>query len=272
MIKYFILENYLRRIENLYWARNYDPSRTQIEENSKFSQNGLDHVRGSAKLERLLKELGRPLDSDDQSMRSIHWILFACLSDHAPISIRRILEIGTFDGETTFVLSKLFPAAEIVTVELPENDPIFRSSYARDDVQTLNDFKTRQSANLKGENIIHKGINSFFLSGQIKGEFDLIWVDGGHLYPEVAWDICNAYHFSSPGGFIMVDDVITHHRGFRDAYVSPDSHRVLEYVAARTHETPTYFLKRNNAQWSAVPRRRKFVAMLRKTAVSAISS
>ena len=183
MIKYFILENYLRRIENLYWARNYDPSRTQIEENSKFSQNGLDHVRGSAKLERLLKELGRPLDSDDQSMRSIHWILFACLSDHAPISIRRILEIGTFDGETTFVLSKLFPAAEIVTVELPENDPIFRSSYARDDVQTLNDFKTRQSANLKGENIIHKGINSFFLSGQIKGEFDLIWVDGGAFVP-----------------------------------------------------------------------------------------
>lgn len=265
MIKYFVLENYLRRLENLYWARSYDPSRTQVEESSKFAQAGLDYARGSEKLERLLKTLGRPLDGDDQSMRSIHWILFACLSDHAPIPIRRILEIGTFDGETTFILSKLFPASEIVTVELPEDDPIFRSSYARDDVQTLNDFKTRQSANLKADNIIHKGINSFFLPGQIKGEFDLIWVDGGHLYPEVAWDICNAYHFCSPGGFVMVDDVITHHRGFRDAYVSPDSHQVLEYVAARTRETPIYFLKRNSAQWSAIPRRRKFVALLQKT-------
>lgn len=161
MIKYFVLENYLRRLENLYWDRSYDPSRTQVEENSKFAQAGLDYARGLEKLERLLKELGRPLDSDDQSMRSIHWILFACLSDHAPIPIRRILEIGTFDGETTFILSKLFPTAEIVTVELPEDDPIFRSSYARDDVQTLNDFKTRQSANLKADNIMHMGVNSW---------------------------------------------------------------------------------------------------------------
>ncbi|MCX7184835.1 MAG: class I SAM-dependent methyltransferase [Nitrosospira sp.] len=266
MIKYFVLENYIRRLEYFLWARNYDPSRTQIEEDSKFVQSGLDYACGSAKLERLLKELERHLNSDDQSMRSIHWILFACLSEHSPIPIRRILEIGTFDGETTFILSKLFPTSEIVTVELPEDDPIFHSSYARDDVQTLNDFKTRQSANLKADNIIHKGINSFFLPGKIEGGFDLIWVDGGHLYPEVAWDICNAYHFCSPGGFIMVDDVITHHRGFRDAYVSPDSHQVLEYVATRTHETPIYFLKRNSTQWSAIPRRRKFVALLRKTA------
>jgi predicted O-methyltransferase YrrM len=264
LIKYFVLENYIRRLEYFFWARSYDPSRKQIEENSKFTQSGLDYACGSAKLELLLKELERPLDSEDQSMRSIHWILFACLSDHSPIPIRRILEIGTFDGETTFILSKLFPNSEIVTMELPEDDPIFRSSYARDDVQTLNDFKARQDINLKADNIIHKGINSFFLPGQIKGEFDLIWVDGGHLYPEIAWDICNAYHFCSPGGFIMVDDVITHHRGFHDAYVSPDSYRVLEYVVARTCETPTYFLKRNNTQWSAVPRRRKFVSLLRK--------
>ena len=237
----------------------------QIEENSKFIQSGLDYARGSAKLERFLKELGRPLDSDDRSMRSIHWVLFACLSDHSPVPIRRILEIGTYDGETTSILSKLFPASEIVTVELPEEDPIFHNSYARDDVKTLNDFKARQSANLKADNIIHQGINSFFLPGKIKDEFDLIWVDGGHLYPEVAWDICNAYHFCSPGGYIMVDDVITHHQGLRDAYVSPDSHQVLEYVAARTRESPTYFLKRNNARWSAVPHRRKFVALLQKT-------
>ena len=264
MIKYFVLENYLRRLEPLLWWRAYDPGRREAEEKSKFASFGLDYERGSEKLDRLLKEIGRPLDSGDHSMRSIHWLLFACLSEQSPIPIKRILEIGTYDGETAFILSKLFPASEIVTVDLPDDDPIFHTSYARDDAQTVADFKARQKANLKASNIKFFGVNSFFLPGTIDGEFDLIWVDGGHLFPEVAWDICNAYRFCSPGGFIMVDDVITHPRGFRDAYVSPDSYQVLEYAAARTRGTLTYFLKRNSARWSAVPRRRKFVALLKK--------
>lgn len=266
MIKYFVLENYLKHLEPWLWGSTYDAVRAEAEEKSKYAALGLDYERGLAKLERVLGELVGPLDSVERSMRSSHWVLFACLSELSSMPIKRILEIGTYDGETALILAKLFPASEIVTVDLPEDDPIFRGSYVRDDAQTLADFKARQGVNLKPGNIKFKALNSFFLPEQVDGGFDLIWVDGGHLYPEVAWDICNAYSLCAPGGYIMVDDVITHPRGFRDAYVSPDSHRVLEYVVARTHEALAYFLKRNGARWSAVPRRRKYVALLRKSA------
>ena len=257
---------HLRRLEYYFWAHTYDQSRRQVEEISKFAQSGLNYERGLAKLDQLLQEIGRPLNFDDQSMSSIHWILFSCLSDHSPMPIKRILEIGTFDGETTSILSKLFPESQIVTVELPDEDPIFHSSYGRDDTQTLNEFKARLKANLRADNITPLRMNSFFLPGKIEGKFDLIWIDAGHLYPEVAWDICNAYHLCSHNGFIMADDVIAQHWGPRNPhYGSPDSHQVLKYVVARTHETLTYFLKRNSAEWSAVPRRRKFVALLKRS-------
>lgn len=266
MIKYFVLENYLKHLEPLLWRWAYDAARAEAEERAKFTVLGLDFEKGTTKLEGILNELGRPRDSADRSMRSIHWVLFACLSELSPLPIKRILEIGTYDGETAFILSKLFPASEIVTVDLPEDDPIFHDSYVRDDAQTLAKFKARQRTNLKPENIKYKALNSFFLPGHVEGGFDLIWVDGGHLYPEIAWDICNAYSLCTAGGFIMIDDVIVHPRGFRDSYVSPDSHQVLEYVAARARKAPTYFLKRADARWSAVPRRRKYVALLRKSA------
>jgi predicted O-methyltransferase YrrM len=266
--KYFVLENYLRRLEVLLYGWGYDVERSRREERLKFERAGLDYDRGLVKLDKLISELGRPVESEDRSMRSIHWVLFACLSERSPKPIRRILEIGTYDGETAFLISKLFPEAEIVTVDLPEDDPIFKGSYVRDDPGALAVFKERRNAHLRPANIHYLEINSFFLPGKVNGEFDLIWVDGGHLYPEAAWDVCNAYHLCAPGGIMMVDDVIIHERGFRDTYVSPDSHHVLEYVASRTGEPAAYFLKRNAAKWSAVPRRRKFVALLRKSFVT----
>lgn len=264
MNKYFVWENYLKRIEHYLWAPFYSPSRRQIEESEKFARFGFDYDAGQARLSRVLEDLGKPRDFGGHGMASVHWVLFACLSENPSFRIKRILEIGTFDGETALILSRLFPAAQITTVELPDDDPIFQASYLRDQAQFLEEFKERQSANLKSDNIVLKKINSFFLPGQVQGDFDLIWIDGGHLYPEIAWDICNAYHLCAPGGFLMVDDVIPHARGFRDAYVSPDSYKVLTYAIERTGEKLVCFLKRNNALWSAVPRRRKFVAVWRK--------
>jgi predicted O-methyltransferase YrrM len=258
------LEKILKRIEYFFWQWKYDTVRMQSDEIIKFTHANLDYELGKKKLDGIIKEIGRTKYENDQSARSIHWIIFACLSDHSPILIRRILEIGTFDGETTSILSKLFPNSEIVTVDLPENDPILRSSYARHDDLKFRDFKIKQTANLEEKNIKALSVNSFFLPREVDGQFDLIWVDGGHLYPEIAWDLCNAYNFCSPNGFIMVDDVIMHPRGFRDAYVSPSSFKVIKYLTLREQVDEFYFLKRNSARWSSVPRRRKFVALLRK--------
>lgn len=247
----------------LYWNRRYDLDRVRELERRRFENAGFSFDDALKQLNGILRELGKPEFGSKNGIGSIHWILFCCISQVS--SIKSILEIGTFDGETTLLLSKVFPDADIVTFDLPDDDPIFTTSYQREDPNYLKEFKTNQQNNLRDDRIEFIKKNSFFLPAMVDRNFDLIWIDGGHLYPEVSWDICNAYHLCSPGGWIMCDDVMLNERGYRDGYVSPDSHEILEYVRKRTNEEVDYFLKRETAKASADPRKRKHVAVLRKS-------
>jgi predicted O-methyltransferase YrrM len=195
-------------------------------------------------------------------MASMHWVLFACVAQR--FEVRRILEIGTYDGGTTLLLSRLFPAADITTLDLPEDDPVFAQSYAREDPAERAAFVERQARNTAGPNIELVKENSLFLPDLALQPFDLIWVDGSHLYPEVAWDICNAHHLCRPGGVLMADDVMPHSRAVRMGYDGPDSYEVLRYLAQRVSDPILYFMKRYAPLWSADPRERKYVAMMLK--------
>jgi len=242
----------------------YDLERIRDEERRKFELAKFDRDRGLLELNKRLLALGKSPYEDSTGMASVHWLLFACL--RSQINIRRILEIGTFDGETTAILAELFAESEIVTIELPDTDPLLRGTYdyVRGDPIALQAFHKRQAINTRSANIIAHRLNSFFLPAQIDGTFDLVWVDGGHLYPEIAWDLCNAYHATRDGGIIMCDDIIVDPLGYRDNYVSPDSYTVLRYITERTGETLQLFLKRESAEWSADPMKRKYVGLLTK--------
>jgi predicted O-methyltransferase YrrM len=222
---------------------------------------GLDCASGLQILNSVLRELhGRPFDFGKDS---VHWLVFACLSDAFP-EAGRILEIGTFDGQFTAILARLFPAAEITTVDLPESDPILRSTYKREVDDAYRRFVAKRDANLAAPNIRFRQFNSAFLLDRVRGPFDLIWVDGGHLYPEVAWDLAAAHHLCRDGGQLLCDDVIPAPDGPRTAYVSPDSYQVLDYFAVRTGETLRLFLKRCAFKHAGVPRKRKYIAMMRR--------
>ena len=222
---------------------------------------GLDCATGLQILNDVLREThGRPVDFGKDS---VHWLVFACLRDALPESAR-ILEIGTFDGQFTAILARLFPAAEITTVDLPESDPILRSTYEREVDAAYRGFVAKRDANLAAPNIRFRQFNSAFLLDRVSGPFDLIWVDGGHLYPEVAWDIAAAHHLCRDGGRVLCDDVIPAPDGPRTAYVSPDSYQVLNYFAVRTGEPLHLFLKRCAFKHAGVPRNRKYIAMMRR--------
>ena len=61
--------------------------------------------------------------------------------------------------------------------------------------------------NIARENITFLETNSFFMpSLNIPQQFDIAWVDGGHSYPTVAWDIMHAYNVTKKGGFLLMDD------------------------------------------------------------------
>ncbi len=253
---------YWRKLRKIWLIRTYDWSRARADQDAAFVAAGLDRVEGMRILDDALKDAQLPPFAASSGMASVHWLLFACLARQR--RIRRVLEIGTFDGETTKLLATVFKEAEIATLDLPADDPILRRTYARGDEEALREYERRVVNNTRSDRITLVRRNSFFLPAVVSGKFDLIWVDGGHLFPEVAWDVCNSYHMLADGGILMCDDVILHPDGMSDGYVSPDSYRVLEYIRERTRDDLWFFLKRDSPEWSADPKKRKYVAVMRK--------
>lgn len=259
--KYLNPVNYKRSLVWHYHKRAYDKNDVVAREMEKFAKHGLDFDKGEAALNDVLAKLGRP--AFDSDFHSIHWLLFGCMSLNG--AAKRILELGTFDGNFTAILAELFPDAAITTVDLPESDPILRATYKRTSPERYARYLAQRQENLARPNVEALEINTFFLLDRVKGPFDIVWADAGHLYPEIAWDMCNAYHLARPGGAILCDDVIPHPKGFtKTGLGNPDSHQVLRYIGERVESETTYFLKRWGAEYAAKPRERKFVALMVK--------
>ena len=265
--KYLDPARYAARFRHHVATKTYNLPEIQEEELKKFSEAGLDVAAGRERLDEILLDIsGRKFDHIDGT-DSVHWLLFSCLSlTDWGRNVRNILEIGTFRGKTTSILKQLFPNAEVVTCDLPEDDPILQSSYRRGDAAALEEYKTVRDSRVCVPGIKFVEQNSFFLPAAAPGPYDLIWMDGGHLYPEVAWDMCNAWHMCKPGGIIMCDDVFTHPNAGDGVYGNLDSHSVIEYLRVRVAADIRYFLKRENPQWSADEKNRKFVARIVKPA------
>lgn len=263
--KYLDPRRYYRRARQFYFASRYDPAATAAAERVKFEAAGLDVEAARARLDEVLLGLSGKRFDHVTGTDSVHWLLLAALSlTPWGRKVRRVLEIGTFRGKTTRILHDLFPEAEIVTCDLPESDPIMNSSYGREDPVVRARHLAKRTQNLDSSRIRFVEANSFFLPSLAPGPYDLIWVDGGHLYPEIAWDLCNAWHAAAEDGMILCDDIFLDPRAGDGVYGGYDSLEALQYLVARAPIKVTYFLKRENPQWSADPKHRKHVALLRK--------
>ena len=191
-----------------------------------------------------LSSLGFRKYDELEGMYSEHLIIFAALakSNHR---IRNILEIGTHNGKTACILARLFPLAKITTIDLKDDDPIFRETYNRE-----NNFKffikTRDDLLSKEKNINFIQINSLELSNSKKSLpiQDLIWVDGAHGYPIVTSDITNAISLMDKKSILMCDDIWKKSKRDDDIYQSIAGFKTLNIFEKakiiRTH----YFRKR----------------------------
>ena len=190
-------------------------------------------------------------------------ILFSAISNHHQVS--RILEIGTATGRSTFMLSQLFPDSKILTIELPESDSVFLD-YAgmKGNIQKLAEFNQTQFRNIREKNIEFVRCNSFFLPAITGETFDLIWVDGGHFFPEVSWDICNAFHYCNTDGHIIVDDVSEARDGKISDKVSSDPRNMLEYLKCRLGIDVDFFLKRTDRRSLSDQAKLKYLGVIRK--------
>ena len=73
-------------------------------------------------------------------MSSEHQVLFSAFSLSSKYNFKNILEIGTFDGTNAFLLSKLFSNAKITTLDLKDEDNLFKETYSRENNDVLKKF------------------------------------------------------------------------------------------------------------------------------------
>ncbi len=173
------------------------------EQDQIFNEIGLSRSDGLTKLNNVLMQYFGENFDETIGMYSEHLVLLSSISCLNK-SIKNILEIGTFDGKTALILSKIFEDANILTIDLPSTDSDFESTYDRQGLcQT---FVENRNKNLENKRIKFLESNSIALVND-EEKYDLIWVDGAHGYPVVSMDIINSYRLCSENGYVLIDDV-----------------------------------------------------------------
>ena len=255
--------NIFRKISNILsfqkLKRNYDYNFFVEDQNSKFKVLGLNRKQA---LEKLLL-IKKKHDLTDRKMSTEHETLFSALSDKIDIPQIEILEIGTYDGANSFLLSLLFQNSNITTVDLPEDDDEFANTYGRR--KDFNQFiKKRDQILSKGKNIEFIKTNSINLINS-KKKFDIIWIDGAHGYPTVCIDIINSFNMLNKNGIALCDDVfLTKPFNEDQTYRSIGAFQTLKSLESEKLISLNLFYKRLDALNNCDPLRRKFIALFTK--------
>ncbi|MEY4401916.1 MAG: hypothetical protein RL072_1781 [Actinomycetota bacterium] len=226
---------------------------------AQFESLGLDYRAACVEADRVVAA-----NSLRRSDSSLHYELFAGIS--RSFRPRRVLEIGTFRGEFTAYLSSLFPDAYIETWDLPEVQEGDMRNYVDKLMVHYHDQRASRLENLGGRtNVqqIRRDSTSLFKETET---FDLIWVDGDHTFPVIAFDLINALRLSNTVSWIAIDDIkLAEMR--RSVLSSTEGFRCIEHLVRSGHVTSRLIYKRVGAsgrRWRD-DRRRKHIAVLRRS-------
>ena len=258
-----MIHKILKKISNFYrfynFKKNYVKETFENEQNQRFNRLGLNRQEAINKLIKI-KEKNNFLD---RRMSSEHEVLFAAISNSSKYSISKILEIGTYDGANSYLLSLLFNNSEIQTIDLDDKDSNFELTYNRKD--NINKFITdRNKIISKGNNIKFKPINSIQLTNY-KEKFDLIWIDGAHGYPVVCIDIINSLKLVNDEGIIICDDVYFKKPTNQDSmYRSIASYETLKSLENEKIISLNFLYKRLDLLDNCDPQKRKFLGFFKK--------
>jgi hypothetical protein len=134
--------------------------------------------------------------------------------------LQNILEVGTFAGGTTYLLSKEFPDSQITTIDLNNFEEYFQQYDHRDKILTSIQ-QGYPEINMQVDSVvrvqtIYKSLspNAKFLTGDLKSvdiaNYDAIIVDGDHTEHGLLADLNYCYANMKPG-LIFVDDCAIAH-------------------------------------------------------------
>jgi len=231
-----------------------------------FSTLELNRSDGLNSLNQVLISLGFDEYTESNGMWSEHLVLFAAIavSDY---KVCKILEIGTFCGQTTLILSKLFPSAKLTTYDLPlkniRNKKIYEYAFSRK-VQDETNFLELRNTNLSQiVDLEFKEKNSLSLTIE-NGAFDLIWVDGAHGYPIVCADIINSFRLLNENGIMICDDVYFRTHKNDSEYTSTASYETLLALKEASLAQVNFVQKRLGLQFNFPKNKKKFLGVCKK--------
>tara|TARA_X000000950_G_scaffold236118_1_gene286813 strand:- start:47 stop:877 length:831 start_codon:yes stop_codon:yes gene_type:complete len=239
----------------IFYEINYDAEKFKEKQSKIFNEISLDYKSGINFFDNL-KNKYEFLKPDNELPHSEHSIFFSSLSLKYQDKFKNILEIGTYNGKNAFLLSQLFAKCKIYTLDLPDNDQIFSSSYKRDTTDLKNLFIKRRNEILnKSKNIEMVKKNSVHLM-YFKNKFDLIWVDGAHYCPIVCFDILNSLKLINTEGFILCDDIsLINYNATIESLKILKAEKIIDYKL---------IYKNVDARKNAHPKRRSYIAVVTK--------
>jgi predicted O-methyltransferase YrrM len=166
---------------------------------------------------------------------------YKIFSNYSTDEKKKILEIGTYKGNFTNFLTKIFPNSEISTIDIPHSlSPDFKNLKTNDYDEAISILnKNLSSANIR------KYIDSSFNLLEIfeKNYFDFIFVDGDHLNPQVTIDIFQSLYLLKKGGIMITDDNLINKNQNTDD-VNLDSYETLKYLKNIDKITLELFIKK----------------------------
>lgn len=137
---------------------------------------------------------------------------------------QNLFEFGTFMGATTLLLAENTPPnAHIVTLDLPQdcashtahktqdvlkdghaNDAFLTHTFASQGARCIQ----RADASVQGKvtQVLENSLDLDVNARGYKGQFDFVFVDGGHAYNIVKRDTENAYRMLKPDGVVVWHD------------------------------------------------------------------
>lgn len=243
---------------NCYYLLIYDISQyTKIQERL-FKKFDLDRQQGIFKINKILpKNI-----ANEYNMLSEHCLLFSSIS--LKTNSLNILEIGTYDAKNVDLLSKLFSNSSITTIDLKDDDFNFSNLYNRNNSLIRKNFINERNQIInKLKNVKFIQMNSINLINN-KVKYDLIWIDGAHNFPTIAFDIVNSIKLISDNGLIICDDVWINTPFFgEDGYNSIATYKsLLELKKVGIIDFELVF-KRLDKKNNCNPKNRKYLAIIK---------